>query len=286
MTNLDWDHLRIFLAVMRAPSLRQAAHRMGVSHPTVRRQVEALEQCLDLRLFDRQTSGLHATPAAMELLPMAEEVEASIQKLGLRAIDLDPELRGRVRLTAPRLLITEVLMPDIVAFSDRHPQIELQIDLNDNLVQLGPDADVGIRIMRHGASPKEGLVGRRAGHVWSAIYGKPHQWVGWSGDPRDREWTSKTPFPDLPIRGRFPSQRLQLEAARAGMGLALLPCIMAEGALPRLTEPECRFDILGSHASRPSAQSSTPRGAGLPRRCAAPKGGGATRRVKRRAVRR
>jgi len=67
---LDWDHLRIFLAVMRSASLRQAAERLGVSHPTIRRRLESLEGKLGLHLFDRRNDVVAFQQAAQPLLEL------------------------------------------------------------------------------------------------------------------------------------------------------------------------------------------------------------------------
>ena len=241
---LDWDHLRVFLAVMRAPSLRQAAEDLGVSHPTIRRKLEALETTLGLHLFDRRSDGLHATPAAAELLDTAETVEASVHALRRRAVNADPELRGSVRVSMPDIFATSVLMPDLVAFSEQHPNIELDVHASYSVADLDSrEADVAVRAMPMGKSPDEHLTGRLAATVSRAVYGEPHQWIGWWGQERDRQWIAKTPYPDLPIKGRFDGADLQLAACKAGFGLTMLPCILCDGVVPRRSEPEPYVDM-------------------------------------------
>ena len=241
---LDWDHVRVFLAVMRSSSLRQAAEALGLSHPTIARRLEAFEQQLGLSLFDRRTDGLHATPEAAELLEVAEEVETSVHALGRRALDADPELRGPIRVTAPDTLMTDLLMPELAAFSERWPQIELKVDINFDLADLaGREADVAIRGMPHGKSPDGNLTGRLAGVLYGAVYGEGDRWIGWSGEGKDQEWIRDSEFPDLPVRGAFSHPLLQREACRAGMGLTRLPCHLADGHLKRRTEPKPAFDI-------------------------------------------
>jgi DNA-binding transcriptional LysR family regulator len=243
-SNLDWDLLRVFLAVMRSPNLREAAKRLGVSHATIRRRLEVLEADLGLRLFDRRREGLHATAAAAELLDTAEGVERAVHALDRRAAGADPELRGPVRVTAPDALMTELLLPELAAFSERHPQIELHVDLGYELADLGRrEADVAIRAMPIGKAPHAELTGRKAASASRAIYGSGDQWIGFWGEERDRAWVKETAFPDLPIRGAFPDPLMQRGAAAAGMGLTLLSCFIADGYLERVTEPEPHFDI-------------------------------------------
>ena len=186
---LDWDHLRVFLAVMRASSLRQAAESLGVSHPTIARRLDALEGSLGLQLFDRRSDGLHATPAAAELLATAQEVERSVHALRRRALGADPELRGSLRVTLPDIVATELLMPEIVGFCERHPQIDLALQIGYELADLDSrEADVAIRSTRVGNSPAEHLTGRRVATIYRAIYGRPHQWIGWTSAAEDRAW--------------------------------------------------------------------------------------------------
>jgi DNA-binding transcriptional LysR family regulator len=229
---------------MRASSLREAADNLGVSHPTIRRRLETLETALGLHLFDRRSDGLHATPQAAELLETAEQVETSVFALNRRAASADPELRGPVRVTAPDVFMTDLLMPDLVGFAERHPQIDLQVETGYELADLGSrEADVAIRAMAHGTSPQDDLAGRLAATASRAVYGQDHQWIGWQGEERDRPWIRKTSYPDLPVSGRLNDPALQRAACAAGMGLTILPCFYADGVLERRSEPEPYMDI-------------------------------------------
>ncbi|MCP4500518.1 MAG: LysR family transcriptional regulator [Deltaproteobacteria bacterium] len=241
---LDWDHLRVFLAVMRSESLRQAGERLKVSHPTIRRRLAALEEELGLHLFDRRNDGLHSSPEAVELLERAEEVERSIHAFGRRAMDVDREFKGSVRVSAPDILLSDLLMPDLVAFSERWPQIDLQMEASFDLVDLSSrQADVAIRALPCGKTPQENIAGRKAATMSSAIYGCDHQWIGWWGEERDREWVQDTPYPDLPIRGCMPNLYAQRAACEAGMGLVRLGCFSADNRLQRRTKPIPSYDI-------------------------------------------
>ena len=240
----DWDHVRVFLAVTRAKSLRQAGDNLGLSHPTLSRRLEALEAKLGFRLFDRRSDGLHATQEAAELVELAESVEDSMHALARRAHDTNSDLQGRVRVTAPDLIVTDLLMPELSAFSRKYPQIELEVRTSYEVMNLGSrEADVAIRIVRHGTLPTDNVAGRKAGTIWSAIYGEGDNWIGWSGERLDRAWIRRTPFPDLPIRGSFNHPALQRAACQAGMGLTKLQCYFADPYLQRRTAPEKAFDI-------------------------------------------
>jgi DNA-binding transcriptional LysR family regulator len=241
---LDWDHLRVFLATMRSGSLRGAAERLGLTHPTARRRLGALEEQLGLQLFERRRDGLHPTLEASELQEAAEAVERAVQSLGRAAQAAKPELRGPVRVTLPNVVASDLLMPDLVAFSKRWPQIDLRIDPAYEVKSLDRgDADVAIRAMRHGKRPDEHLTGRLAATASRAVYGRGDCWIGWTGGDDDADWIKDTPFPDLPARGAINEPTLQRAACAAGMGLSLLPCFFAEPLLERRTEPQPFTDL-------------------------------------------
>lgn len=242
--HLDWDNVKIFLATMRAPSLRQAAGALKISHPTARRRLQKLEEQLGLQLFDRRPDGVHATAQAVELMGVAEQVEASMHGLGRAALAADPELRGPIRVTLSNMVATDLLWPDLAAFTARWPQIRLEIDATDDVARLDRrEADVALRTMRCGVQPPDNLIGRHAAAVYRAVYGKGESWIGWSSEAEDAAWIKDTEFPDLPALSSMNDIMLQRVACAAGHGLALLPCFFAEPMLTRCTEPEHRWDI-------------------------------------------
>lgn len=245
LESLNWDNLRIFLAVMRSKSLRQAAELLGLSHPTVRRRLEALEEQLGLRLFERRSDGLHARPEARVLLEKAEAVEASVLAFGRSASDVDPNLQGHIHITAPDIIMSDLLAPEIAAFAERWPQITLHIDTSYDIVDLGSrKADIAIRIVPQGIFPEGELAGRKAATLCAAVYGSKHQWLGWEDTERQQEdWIKHTPFADRPIGCILNNVYLQQAACIAGMGLAILPCFMGDRWMKRHTEPRAEADL-------------------------------------------
>jgi len=242
--DLDWDDIRLFLAVMRAGSLRAAAVELGVSRPTAARRLTTLEDRLGLELFDRRPDGLHASAAAGALTPHAEAVEAAMQGLTRRARGAHTDLSGTVRVTVPAIAAQELLIEDIVAFCHQWPQIDVEISGAYGLESLaGQKADVAIRFMPLGVAPDSELHGRRVGNAYMAVYGHGDAWIGQRGAALDRAWTRTTPWPDLPIRGAMVDGELQRKACQLGLGMARLPCFMADGFVERRTEPEPGLDI-------------------------------------------
>ncbi len=244
LDELDWDHLRVFLATVRSGSLRGAADALGLSHPTARRRLGALEEQLGLQLFERRRDGLHLTIEASELRLAAEEVERAVHALGRIAQTADPSLRGPIRVTVPDIIASELLMPDFVAFQRRWPGIELRVESSYQVADLEKrEADIAIRAVPVATPPDQHLTGRKAATAYQAVYGEGEQWIGWRGEREDRPWIRDTPFPDLPICGAFNDPALQRAACSAGMGLSLLPCFLADATLRRRSEPRPHFDL-------------------------------------------
>lgn len=242
--DLDWNDLRIFLAVLRCGSLRGAAGALGVSRPTAARRLSGLEQQLGVALFDRRPDGLHATPAAQGLRDRAEAIEAAVRDLTRAAQGADPELRGRVRLTVPAIVAEELLMPELVAFCRRWPQIELEISGAYTVESLAEQrADVAVRFMPLGVAPDSELHGRRVANAHMAVYGQGECWIGQRGAGHDQAWVAKTPWPELPIKGAILDGGLQRAACAAGLGMAHLPCFLADGHLERRTAPKPGLDV-------------------------------------------
>lgn len=244
LADLDWDHVRIFLVTMRSSSLRQAAEKLGLSHPTARRRLNDLEKELGLRLFDRRSDGLHPTAQAATLQQAAEEVERAMQSLRRVAHAAVPEIRGPIHVTVPEIIATDLLMPDFAKFTLRWPEIELRVSLSYQLASLERrQADVAIRAMPHGKLPDANLAGRMAGSAYKCVYGQGDNWIGWYGSAKDTSWVRQSQFPNLPVNGAMNDPMLQRSACAAGMGLTMLPCFFAEPLLERRTEPEPYLDI-------------------------------------------
>ena len=95
--SLDWGEVRLFLALCRGRTVGHAAEALGVDASTVSRRLAALEEALDLTLFDRGRQGAIPTEAAEELLPVAEEMEAVMRRFASAAQGLEREVAGLVR---------------------------------------------------------------------------------------------------------------------------------------------------------------------------------------------
>ncbi len=249
---MNWDDLKIFLAVVDAQSMRAAARDLKVSHTTVSRRIDALEASLQSRLFDRTADGFMLTATGQDLLPVAHGISKDLDSLGRQVAGRDEALSGSIRVTLPDILASHLLMPYLVEFMEAYPTIDLIIDDSMDIADLTRrEADVALRFTN---APPDHLIGRNLGTFVEAVYATPHyladhdprisgtkaRWVGWAEQPRQSRWIAKSPFPDLPARGQIDNINLQVHAIRCGLGIGYLPCMIGdqEPGFIRISEPE------------------------------------------------
>lgn len=238
---MDWDDLKFFLAVARRGSIRAAAQVLDVNHATVSRRINAFEEKIAVRLFERLPRGYVLTPAGEEMFASAERIDEEIAALDRRVIGRDTQLSGRLRVTAPQALVTHVLMPGLVAFSEAYPGIEMDIIgsyAEFNLTKR--EADIAIRLTD--LSPPDHLVGRRVAHYYKAVYAsRPYlarhdpvahpeamHWLGWEDEEPYPPWVKSSAYSETRIRHNVNDPSIHLAAVRAGLGISMLPCFLAD----------------------------------------------------------
>jgi len=195
MQDINWDDLRVFLAVFRRGSLSAAASALSVNTSTAQRRVGALERALGTRLFDRDPTGSAPTAAGEALLPLAEQVEADVMTVLRSIAGRDQAPRGAVHLTAPEPTLPLLVGP-LAGFRAAFPAIDLQVSFADRFFDLARrEADVALRPSRQ---PPEDAVGRRVGAVAWAVYAGTRA----NRAPADLPWA------------RFSDDLARLDAAR------------------------------------------------------------------------
>lgn len=254
---MNWDDLKIFLAVAEAPSMRTAAKNLRVSHSTVSRRIETLEKKLGARLFDRLPEGYKLTPAGHDLLPISHELRDKVDAYSLKVLGRDTELEGTICVTMPDVVAVEVVMPYVAEFQRLYPDITVRIDDSIEIYDLNRrEADVAFRFTNE---PPEHLIGRRVANAHQAIYAHGNyanrfdlddpqseaKWVGW-GEPEDAPaWIKSSPYPHLKMAGHFNNPLIQKEAVRQQMGIGRLPCAVMDKDpdFVRLTTPAPAHDF-------------------------------------------
>jgi DNA-binding transcriptional LysR family regulator len=255
----DWNELRLVLAVYRAANLTDAATRLNVDHSTAFRRLKALETRLGVRLFERLSGGVYqATEAGQRIAAAAERMEDEALALDRDLTGRDHRLSGRLRVTSSETLAYSRLTRHLAAFRLAHPGLAVDLSIDNRVLNLSRrEADVALRPVR----PRQGdLWGRRLAKIAWALYATPaylaarerpstnakalaqHALIGWEDGItgiQAAQWLTQA-VPEGAIVYRTNSLVNQLVAARAGIGLALLPCYLGdseEGVVRATPEP-------------------------------------------------
>ncbi|HYM31755.1 MAG TPA: LysR family transcriptional regulator [Candidatus Cybelea sp.] len=252
----DWDDLRLTLAVARAGSLAGAARALSVDHSTVFRRLGALERGLGVRLFERLPQGYQPTAAGERIIEGAERMEAEAMALDRDVSGRDTRLEGRLRVTASESTAYRLLPPLFARFRREHPGIRIELAIDNRLLSLSKrEADIAIRAMR---PTQDSLFGRKLGDVAWTLYAAAdyikrhggmkspaglnrHAVIGWEEGATQMavaDWLARTASPELVVY-RTSSLVNQMLMAKAGVGVAVLPCYLAdpERSLRRLMPP-------------------------------------------------
>jgi molybdate transport repressor ModE-like protein len=257
-SKLNWDELKLVLAIARAGSLAGAARQLGVSHATVFRHLNSVEKTLGVSLFQRATHRYTATGAGDALVATAADVETQVLAVEQRLTGHEVKLSGTIRLTTTDTLLSGLLAPILSAFQAEYPAISLEVSVSNAVFSLARrDADIAIR---PGQKPNEHLVGRRIGVISQAVYAAldhdgvddihaDQHWIGTGTDiiyPELETWMQKQ---GLEPRCRMFTNSLlaTCAAVAAGSGIAVLPCYLgdADTRLRRVGEsvPELASDL-------------------------------------------
>ena len=119
---MDWDDLKVFLALSRKGSARGAAQELGVSNSTITRRLDDMEHKLRVHLFDRTPDGYRMTAAGEQVLPTAEHVEELVLGVERKITGGDQELQGSIRLTLPPAGSLGFLVSRLAAFCRTVPR--------------------------------------------------------------------------------------------------------------------------------------------------------------------
>ncbi len=252
--SVNWDDLRVFLAVARSGSISGGGRLLDLQHSTVSRRMRKLEQDLGVRLFDKVPSGYELTPAGDNLRQAAARMEREVLEVdgALSGRDLKPS--GPLRVTAIDNMASTILMPMFAGFSREYPEVTLHLMVSNSDASLAQrEADLAIRLTN---TPPDTLIGKRVATVSSATYGSPayiEQFRKEGGEPRwlgveccsfHRSWT-KQACGDKPHRFFVDDTLLTQAALREGMGISILPCFMGDTdpGLQRYSGPRPEWNL-------------------------------------------
>ncbi len=239
----DWNLARSFLAAAEEGSFSAAARRLGLAQPTLGRHVAALEEALDVALFERVGHGLALTETGLALIEEVRAMREAAQNVALVAAGQAQALEGLVRIAASEAFSAHLLPPILAKLQHEHPAIELELVVSNQASDLRQrEADLAIRHVR---PTDEALIAKRIKAASpSYLYGSP-TYLESLGNPSSPEELAERArviaFDDSPLLRRvlteagyaFAADRfrplcnnhlVQWELAKRGLGL----CVMME----------------------------------------------------------
>jgi DNA-binding transcriptional LysR family regulator len=258
--------VQLFIRIVETGSFSRASADLGLTQPTATKHVAALEAKLGARLLNRNTRGVSATEIGTLYYEKCKAISRELEEADNLASLLQSRVSGQLRVSTSVAFGRRVLMPRVLAFMARHPEITIDLGFDDryvNLVEQGvdvairmgrlADSSLGSRylglnpwvlvaapayLQQHGAPQVPADASRHACLVYSSVQGDERWHFGAAGGDTGAAQQS------VPVRGPLRSNNLSviLEATLAGMGLAILPWYVAQQSvdagtvLPLLTD--------------------------------------------------
>jgi molybdate transport repressor ModE-like protein len=147
--DMDWDDVRLFLAVAETGSFSAAARQQKVGQPTVSRRIVRLEESVSEPLFVRGVGGATLTDAGHRLVPAARRMAESAGELARQVASGEGDLEGLVRVAAPPGVAYEFLAPFSLHAAKVLPGLRLEVSSSIGFVDLTRgDADLALRTRR------------------------------------------------------------------------------------------------------------------------------------------
>lgn len=236
---MNWDDVRVFLAVARSGQILSASKRLGVNHATLSRRVTALEESLKTRLLIRRTNGCELTAEGEIFLHAAERMETEMLAAQAQIGRIDTAVAGTVRVGAPDGFGVSFLAPRLGKLTARFPELRIQLVPVPRSFSLSQrEADIAITLER----PEQGrlisskltdyTLGLYASQTYLASHGMPetvddlksHRRIGYV---EDLIFTASLNFTGEVMRSwdasfEISSATGQTEAVRSSAGIGIL----------------------------------------------------------------
>ncbi len=240
----NWNDLKLVLAIARAGRLAGGVASLGIDHSTGFRRLNAMEEQLGVKLFERRPGGEYAlTPDGQKFAATAELVETEMMSLDRDVLGRDARPTGIIRVTAPEALAYAVLPEPLRSFRSQYPGIVVELIAEDRVLSLSRrEADIALRDSPQGPD----LFGRKLVDVRWALYASlgrmeaeprlrrlqdlaGREVIGWGMGSHSMaaSWLEHQ-APEAAFVYRSANILSQLAAARAGLGIALLPCYLGD----------------------------------------------------------
>lgn len=228
----------MFLAVAEGGTVRAAADTLTVNHATIIRGIGRLEKKLNTKLFDKLPSGYRLTDAGADIVELAGQMSIASSQIEAKIFGRDERVSGPLRLTLPVSFATDLLMTTLVDFRAAYPDIALEIIGSGSVFNLGNrEADIALRVVLGDRTPPDKLYGTRLCEFHVGFYvqrnlitacSTPVAWLLGTNEVVPSDWHPEGGIRMTTTPIRFTEMRSQFEAARAGMGITLLPCFLGD----------------------------------------------------------
>jgi DNA-binding transcriptional LysR family regulator len=235
---MNWNDLRYFIALANGGSLSAAARRLKTEHTTVSRRIAVLEADLGVRLFERNARRYRLTPEGEQIADLALRLEEQALDIQRVATGRRTGVRGAVRISAPPGFASHFLAERLSALLAYYPELEIELIAENQLISLARgEADIAIRMRR---PADDAIVTRKVGDCAFGLYAS-RAYV--SQRPKER-WTFigceknldsapqhqwlKALAAGTTLHFRTNDLVTLIEGVAGGLGVAVLPCFMAD----------------------------------------------------------
>lgn len=240
-SDFDWNDIPLILALARSGSMSATGRQLGVDASTISRRIAAAEKSLKLRLFIRDNTGYRLTDAGQVFVEHGEAAYGNVQSMLQASSHEADATAGPVNITSIDFLFDYWLLEHVPALLAQHPHLQLSLQAeNQNLSFTRREADFALRLGKPGEDAA--LVMRKLGDLGFAVYGHAkfadtprgcwgtQPWIAYDDSlaaTGEMQWLAQMdPQPRRVLKVN--SLSTMVRACRAGVGMALLPCIMGQ----------------------------------------------------------
>lgn len=200
MDKVDWNQLRAFLETAETGSLSAAARKLGLTQPTLSRQVAAIEQRLGVTLFERAGKSMVLTATGLDLLEHVRKMGSAADALGMAATGRSQTVEGIVSVSASDMVATYLLPRLVRQIRQEVPGIAIEVIATNAISDLQRrEADIAIR---HVNPDRPELIARLIRQASASFYAS-QDWVETHGHPRNAQDAASLPFVGSDRAGRY-----------------------------------------------------------------------------------
>jgi DNA-binding transcriptional LysR family regulator len=261
---MEWSDLRVFLAIAREGTLGAAARKLGQTQPTMGRRLQALEQAVGHKLFQRTSEGFVLTDEGSAVLIHAERIEDEALAFQRQLAGQERDLDGMLRITASDWFAEHVLTPVIAEFAREYPRVTIELLTDTRFLSLSRrEADLAFRIKPF---DEPDVVSRNLLHMHYGVYTAIDYPLPRAGDGEgvalitmdiafssmpDVAWLQRM-LPNARVVFRSNARAVQAKMSLHGAGVAVLPRPLGDAmtGLQRIDlgeEPPMRETWIGYH---------------------------------------